>query len=250
MAEFDDVIVVDSNSIDDTVHIAHSNGASVLPYQWNAQYPKKRQWCLENIQIKHNFIFFLDADEAVTPNFIEEIKKVSFDKAGYFIRGTYVWQNKILKHGLMNNKLALFDKNKIEFPIIDDLEIKGMGEIEGHYQPVLKSKFKQEKIGQMRAPILHYAYEEHWEERHQGYANWEAEMIEGCFYPQDPNLLREILKRIFRKMPARGLIAFLHSYLYKRGFLDGKAGYDFAKSRKKYYDLVAHARKEKRLKCQ
>lgn len=246
------MIVIDSNSTDRTVEIAQNHGAQIILYQWDGSYPKKRQWCLENIQTKSHYIFFLDADEVVTPTFTEKLKNLKFDCAGYFVKSTYVWKGKILHHGLMNNKLALFDKNKIEFPVINDLDIKGMGEIEGHYQPVLNSEYAHEKIGQIDQSILHYAYDdqEGWEDRHRRYANWEAAMIERGAYPKDPKVWREMLKTVFKHAPCRGVIAFIHSYIIKLGFLDGRAGFEFAQSRKHYYQMVNQARKEKRFKNQ
>ena len=57
-------------------------------------------------------------------------------------------------------------------------------------------------------------------------------------YPKDPSKQREKLKQIFRHLPFRGLIAFLHCYIFKFGFLDNKAGLDFALSRMQYYRMV------------
>jgi len=64
-------------------------------------------------------------------------------------------------------------------------------------------------------------------------------MIKRVGYPKDPNAFREFLKQAFRHMPFRGIIAFMHSYILKLGFLDGQAGYDFATSRMRYYNMVA-----------
>ena len=63
----------------------------------------------------------------------------------------------------------------MEFPVIDDLGLP-MGEIEGHYQPVLKSQ--SGATGQLKKPLLHYAgwSGEHWRARHEKYAQWEAGM--------------------------------------------------------------------------
>lgn len=249
LKDFDDVIVIDSCSTDGTARIANEYNVPAINFQWNGFYPKKRQWCLENIKTKYDYIFFVDADEVLTPDLIIEISNLSFDCAGYFVKGRYVWQGKILKHGLVNNKLALFHKDKFEFPVVDDLEIEGMGEIEGHYQPVLKGSYAGEKIGQIETPLLHYA-EPQWLARHQKYALWEAEMIRRDLYPPDPKPFRNSVKRIFRKLPMRGLFAFMHSYILKLGFLDGKAGYHFALSRYGYYKMVSAAlttsnRKEK-----
>ncbi len=112
-----------------------------------------------------------------------------------------------------------------------------MGEIEGHYQPVLKDDSKHMRIGALNNAVLHYAYDdkERWQARHKNYAFWEDAMIARGAYPKDPVKWREKLKRILRRMPFRGAVMFLYSYVWKRGFLDGGKGYDFAQSRADYY---------------
>ncbi|NCO04474.1 MAG: glycosyltransferase family 2 protein [Alphaproteobacteria bacterium] len=241
LQNFDEIIIIDSNSTDNTAAIAKEYGAHVICYQWDGQYPKKRQWCLDHLEIKYDFVFWVDADEVVTPDLISEIKNLSFDSAGYFVKGQYIWLGQALKRGLKNNKLALFDRRKIYFPVVDDLDIKEMGEMEGHYQPILKPDYSDEKIEQLNAELLHYACDDRgaWERRHERYAIWEAAMIWRGAYPKDPSRGREFIKTIFRKTPRRDWIAFVHSYIYKHGFLDGKAGYDFARSRACYYRKVA-----------
>jgi len=240
LKDFDQIIVVDSNSTDRTHDIAREYADHLEVFTWNGQYPKKRQWCLENLKIAHQYVFFVDGDEEITEELIEEIRKLDFSKAGYFVKGQYVWKDKPLKHGLVNNKLVLFDITKIEFPVVNDLDMKGMGEMEGHYQPILKPEYKGKTLGKIQNSLLHYAYEDRqgWYQRHQRYAAWEAAMIKRDAYPQDPNPQRETFKKIFRKIPIRPIIAFCHSYFVKVGFLDGWAGYEFAKSRYDYYILV------------
>ena len=238
---FDDVWVVDSNSTDRTCEIAREHGAHVVSFEWDGRYPKKRQWCLDTLDLKYDRVFFVDADEIVTPELVREIGALDMFCAGCFIKGRYVVDGQVLKHGLCNNKLALIDRRYIEFPVIDDLDIEGMGEIEGHYQPVLKAGCESMKIGQIDAALLHYAHEDEaaWEARHLRYAQWEAGMNARNAWPQDPVALREFMKRVFRKMPMRGAVAFLQSYIFKAGFLNGRAGFDFARSRMRYYRMIS-----------
>ncbi len=241
LKNFEEVIVVDSGSDDQTVEIAEQYGARVENFQWNGAYPKKRQWCLDNLNIKNDFVFWVDGDEELTSDLIVEISYLDFKAAGYFVKGCYCWQGKVLKYGLVNNKLALINRHKIKFPVIDDLGEGCMGEMEGHYQPVLKSGYEQDALKQLSAPLRHFACEdqESWERRHRRYALWEANMIARHAYPKDPDRYREMLKTLFRRLPFRGVIAFMHCYFYKRGFLDGAAGLSFAKSRYNYYRMVS-----------
>ncbi len=236
---FDQVIVVDSNSHDNTVEIAQSYGAECAAYEWHGAYPKKRQWCLDNLTIGHDWIFFVDADEVVTEELLTEIRSLSDNNhgvLGFFVSGVYVWGHDPIMHGMRNNKLCLFAKNAFEFPVVDDLDIEAMGEIEGHYQPVFKTENMRGKIGQLKSPLLHYAYEdyERWEKRHHKYALWEAKMTAFDRWPEDPVLWRERLKRYLRRSVLRPHIMFIYSYIFKLGFLDGKSGFDFACSRYRY----------------
>lgn len=246
LQDFDDVVVVDSYSRDHTVHLARQWGARVILFSWDGHYPKKRQWCLDRLSLRHDWVFFVDADEVVPLGLLAELATLDLPAAGpagYFVKGRYVIGGKALRYGLQNNKLCLFDRRKIAFPVVDDLDLPGMGEIEGHYQPVLKSGYEGEQLGQLQGALLHYAYEDNvsWMGRHERYAAWESAMIARNAYPVDPVPAREALKRFFRRMPpmVRAAAAFGHSYVLKRGFWDGAAGFALAKSRWDYYRLLS-----------
>jgi glycosyltransferase involved in cell wall biosynthesis len=245
-AAFDDVWVVDSSSRDDTCGIALQHGVRIEDYIWNGKYPKKRGWCLEYLELAHDWVFFVDADEIVTLELLREVEALDLEhdeRAGYFVRGRYVWHGRSLRHGLSNNKLALFNRRKIEFPVVDDLGLPGMEEIEGHYQPVLKAGFEAAEIGQLDAALAH-DIGTGWNARHLRYAMWEAGMNARGSWPMDPKPWREFLKRVFRRLPFRGAVAFVHCYVLKRGFMDGAAGFDFARSRARYYRMISDASKD------
>lgn len=69
------------------------------------------------------------------------------------------------------------------------------------------------------------------------YTDWEVVVR------RDPSLVgeesqqrsRRPLKRLFGAMPARSLLAFLHSYVLRQGFRDGRAGFHYAFAREVYY---------------
>jgi glycosyltransferase involved in cell wall biosynthesis len=237
LSDFDEVIVVDSASRDRTKEIAARMGASVIDFRWNGQYPKKRQWCLDHLSIKHEWVFFVDADEIVTPRLADEIRGLDFSAAGYFVKGLYIYEGKALRHGLKNNKLCLINKTKMHFPVVDDIGAPGMGEIEGHYQPVVKTTGH---IGQLKHVLLHDACDDRagWMERHERYAAWEREMNKRSAWPGEVNALRTTMKKVFRVLPLRPLIAFLHCYVVKLGFLDGARGFRFAQDRYRYYRMI------------
>jgi glycosyltransferase involved in cell wall biosynthesis len=252
LKEFNEIVVVDSLSTDDTTAIARAAGAIVVDYAWNGRYPKKKQWCLDNLKLKNEWVFLVDADEEAVAELTAEIADLLNGKspecAGYFVPGIYVMNGKTMRFGLRNKKLALFDRRLVEFPVVDDLGLPGMGEVEGHYQPVSKSPHI--KLGMLRHAMLHHAYEnpEGWLERHIRYAAWEAEMNAKSAWPADPDSGRERMKRLFRRMPGRGIIAFAHSYLLRLGFLDGREGFLLARDRWRYYRMIAEASSRRREK--
>ena len=118
-------------------------------------------------------------------------------------------------------------------------------------QALLINGFENEDIGQIETPLLHYAYDDlqSWEERHHRYACWEAGMNAKGAWPVDPRPVRQLLKKVFRNVPFRGAAAFVHCYIVKLGFLDGTAGYRFARSRARYYQMILDASKEKVQPC-
>lgn len=270
LSAFDEVVVIDTPTGDATAEIALEQGAAYIPYQWNGQYPKKRQWCLDTLPLKHDWVLFVDADEVVTGALVEElstlfcvpdlirdpgascagsrIKSGTQGVCGYFVSGQYVWNGRLLEHGLRNNKIALLDRRKMMFPVVGDLDCQGMGEIEGHYQPVLRephplpnpSPLGRGVIGRISAPLLHYANHspEEWGERHLRYAAWERCMNRKGAWPEDPVMWRNIMKKVLRESRLKPYVAFLHSYVLKRGFMDGAAGLDFARSRYVYYKMI------------
>lgn len=240
---FQEVIVVDSASRDQTKSVAIGAGAPCYDFVWNGQYPKKRGWCLEHIPLAHDWVFFVDADEIVTADLVREIHELfsmPVPYAGFFIMGQYKIGEKVLKHGDFNSKLALFDRTKMCFPVVDDLDIPGMGEIEGHYQPVFRPHATLQKIGELTSPLIHLALQDErgWAFRHEKYARWEAGMNMKKSWPVDPVPWREWCKRTLRASSWRPEIMFCVGYILKLGFLDGGAGLKLARKRYDYLKQI------------
>ena len=238
VAAFDEVLVVDSVSDDRTVEIATEMGAKVSPFRWNGGYPKKKQWCLENLSFSHDWVLYVDADEEVLPDLAAEIGRLmraSPEHAGYFVGYDYVFLGRVLKHGHRVYKLVLFNRHKGRFLDYDDLDAANMWEVEGHYQPRIDGT-----TGVLASRMLHADHDTlyHYFDRHNRYSDWEAVLrTKGKLvspHEAQPGL-RRWLKRIFDIVPLKGTVAFVDSYVLRLGFLDGRAGFHFALARAFYY---------------
>ncbi|MBU0858650.1 MAG: glycosyltransferase family 2 protein [Alphaproteobacteria bacterium] len=247
LRDFAAVVVVDSGSTDGTEAVTRAAGAQYVSYEWDGRYPKKRQWCLDHWQCNSDWVFFIDADEVATPALVQEIAALFAQGpppcAGYFVRGRYVVDGVPLRHGLMNNKLVLFNRHGFAYPVVNDLDLP-MGEMEGHYQP--QPVRADARIGQLNHEVLHYAGDDRaaWIARHERYARWEAGMNKRKAWPADPVPAREFMKHIFRALPVRGAIAFLHAYIIKGGIKNGPAGWRQACDRFIYYRMISRAMRD------
>ena len=57
----DEIIVVDTGSVDDTVEIAKNAGAKVFNFEWNNDFSAAKNFAIDNCT--GDWIIFLDADE-------------------------------------------------------------------------------------------------------------------------------------------------------------------------------------------
>ena len=103
----DEIIIVDSQSTDDSGSVARSYGAKVAQFEFNGTWPKKKNWALENLPFQHPWVFILDADEELTPDAREEIAglvaKSDSDIAGYWINRRVDLKGKRVQHAYYPN---------------------------------------------------------------------------------------------------------------------------------------------------
>jgi glycosyltransferase involved in cell wall biosynthesis len=237
-ANFAEVFVVDSHSTDRTREIAVEQHAEVVDFEWNGRYPKKKQWALENLPISHDWVLYLDADEELTPKLAAEIRGVLEDKprhSGYFVGLDYRFLGRTLRHGQRVHKLVLFDRTCGGFEERDDLDAANMWEVEGHYQPRISGS-----AGRLRSPLVHDDHDSlfHYFERHNRYSDWEATLRQKDHpdvHSTQEAELKSGVKSAFHALPFKSLAFFLYSYIWRRGFLDGRAGYHYALAKAFYY---------------
>ncbi len=235
---FGERFVVDSASTDGTAAIAEACGATVVPFRWNGLYPKKKQWCLDRLPFRFDWVLFVDADERVSAELVDEIADLMAAgprHAGYFIVGRPVFLGRRLRFGARNCKLALLDRRRARFAPVPDLDVAAMWEVEGHYQPTIDGP-----VGRLRHAVDHADEKpiSAWFERHSRYSDWEAALrADGrmAALVDREDGVRRWLKRLLDRVPCRPLLVFLHGYLLRLGFLDGGPGLHHALARAFYY---------------
>lgn len=236
LSDFSEVIVVDSNSIDKTKDIVREFGHTVVNFTWNGAYPKKKQWQLDNVETKYRWILYMDADETPSEDLIGELRNIDFtksnDMAAYEIPLEYVFSGRSLKYGHRVVKRALVHKDRVNFPVIKDLEAPGMGELEGHYQPTSHGR-----VGRLIGKILHDDKDpvRTWFDRHNRYSDWEAFLRVNSQTKKSIAMNRSRQGNVFDRVPFKPLAFFIYGYVIRQGFRDGHAGFDYAFALSTYY---------------
>ncbi|HBW57493.1 MAG TPA: glycosyltransferase, partial [Oscillatoriales bacterium UBA8482] len=116
VARADEIFVVDSQSSDRSVEIAEDYGAKVVQFYFKGGWPKKKNWSLETLPFRNEWVLIVDCDERITPESWEEIAEVikNPEYTGYYINrrvfflGTWVrhggkypdWNLRLFKHKL------------------------------------------------------------------------------------------------------------------------------------------------------
>ena len=234
---FEQTLVIDSKSNDQTINVAKAYECQTVNFDWNGKYPKKKQWSLELPQIENDWVLFLDADERVSQELFSEIESLFASEAtknfsAVEIPLSYFFMGKELSHGHKVKKIALLNRNLCSFPVFDDLHVSNMWEVEGHYQPSYSGK-----LVRLKSKIIHddpdglYDYFA----RHNRYSDWEAELRTNKSMAQRVRSNRTLQGRIFDRIPFKSFFFFVYSFIFKAGWRDGRAGFNYALALSFYY---------------
>ncbi len=224
------VHVVDSESTDRTREIAESLGANVVVQPWLG-YAKQKNWALENLPIKSDWVFILDADEAVTPALRDELLEIAKRPA-----------SEVPEDGFYVNRLTYFLGRPIRhcgyFPSYN-LRFFKHGRALYEDRDVHEHMVVQGQTSRLRHIMTHEDRRglEHFIAKHNRYSTLEAKEIirEGIRDKRKRarSLERGIALRRFLKqhvqprLPFAGLWRFIYMYVVRLGFLDGLVGLRF-----------------------
>jgi len=233
----DDVFVVDSASTDGSQQIAEAHGAKVVQFAFNGVWPKKKNWSLENLPFKYEWVFILDADEVLPPEAEAELQAIASDPhptaEGYWINRRFMFMGKWLKHAYYPNWNLRFFRHKLgRYEQLTGVDTHS-GDNEVHEHVIV-----QGATGFLRAEMDHYAFPsvEVFVEKHNRYSNWESRVALDRYLQASEGRLqkgevgfRRRLKLLSHHLPCREWLRFLYVYFWQRGFLDGWEGYYFAR---------------------
>ncbi|MGB5943448.1 MAG: glycosyltransferase family 2 protein [Leeuwenhoekiella sp.] len=234
LQDFDQLLILDSQSTDDSLAIAEEHGAEIHQFHWNGKFPKKRNWALRNLEIRNEWVLFLDADEYVTPEFLKELQQVIQNStySGYWIKFRNYFMGKQMKHGDPFKKLPLFKFGTGEYEKIDEDTWSHL-DMEVHEHPIIDGK-----VGYINAPILHKDYKglEHYIARHNSYSSWEANRFLKLKRDGLTNLTsRQKIKYKLLQWGIMPSVYFVGNFILRGGFLDGRKGYYFNKYKSGYF---------------
>lgn len=249
----DDIHVLDSFSTDQTPELATAFGAKVTQRVFD-NWSSHQNWALQNLPFRHPWVFYLDADERVTPDLRASLLHTVTTDSGLaekpatspvafkiqrrdFLHGT--WLRHVQTSAFY---LRLFRPESIRYERL----VNPVALVDG-------------EIAQLSGYLDHFPFSKgitHWIARHNDYSSLEAEQIVANHQSNAPFRLRIALfgsdfhqrryhqKELFYRLPARPLVKFLVLYLAKRGFLDGAAGLQYSVLQAIYEYLIVIKTKE------
>jgi glycosyltransferase involved in cell wall biosynthesis len=247
LVKADEIFVVDSQSSDRSIQISESYGAKVVQFNFNGRWPKKKNWSLDTLPFRNEWVLIVDCDERIPPELWEEISTAieNPNYNGYYLNRRVFFLGKWIRYGgkypdwnlrLFKHKLGRYENLKTE-------DIPNTGDNEVHEHVILEGN-----VGYLKNDMLHIDFRDiyHWLERHNRYSNWEARVYYniltgknesgtiGAKFFGDAVQRKRFLKKIWVWLPFKPTLRFIWFYFIRLGFLDGGAGYIYARLLSQY----------------
>lgn len=223
----DEIFIVDSFSTDKTLALARKYTDKVYEHAF-ANFAQQRNWSQDNLPIRNEWIFHLDADERVSTELACELYRlfslpISLD--GFMVTRKTVFRGRWIRHGghypVYHLRIFKKSKGKSEERLYDQNYI-----VEG-------------KVGLIKGDIINVINPDlkAWRDRHYRWAYWEAREIAlnnnrkmNIKFMGNPIEMKNWLRyKVYYNMPVfiRVFIYFFYRYILRFGFLDGRQGLVF-----------------------
>lgn len=237
LAGFDDIVVLDSLSGDQTREIARNLGARVVERPFD-NWAAHQNWAMENIQFRNPWVFYLDADERMTPELRREIEGIAADptrpEVAWFCGRRNFFMGKWIRHAMPPGTIMRFFRpERIRFERL----VNPVPKVDG-------------PVGYLTRMFDHHNFSKgltEWFDKHNRYSLFEAmegmQVLDspaglGGLFASDRFARRLALKELSFRMPFRPTLKFLWMYVLKRGFLDGRAGYVYCRLQAIYECMI------------
>lgn len=220
----DDVIAVDSGSSDGSVAFLRSRGVRVISRTFD-NFAAQRNFGVVEGQPRHDWVLHLDADEVVTEAFVRALVALEpSDVDAYHV------PSKLMLHDRWLRYSGMYPVYQVRLGHRDRLRFKQVG----HGQ---REDLPADRVGVFHEPYLHFNFSHGlgaWLRKHVRYAEDEARLIleaKAVGEPDGPSPgvveRRRLLKRMGARLPLvlRPLGRAVYMIIFKRAFLDGRAGW-------------------------
>lgn len=253
----DQVFVIDSDSEDGTVDISRRYAEVVnLPYNHTKIIPWIYQWGLDNLPIRNEWVFILEADQELTPalkkELLELFAKPAINENGFYVRREQVFRGQTLRFGGYGSKymLKLFRRTAGRLdPDETDTRVYVDGEVGKLSSPIVENNLKENDILFYLQKHLRYAevFAQEEAQRRRNGVVWKT--APAFFGTPDQRVLW--FKRLFYRLPlfVRPFIYFFYRYFILLGFLDGKQGSIFHFMQAFWFRMVWDIRLEEIMKA-
>ncbi|MFM8698351.1 MAG: glycosyltransferase family 2 protein [Phycisphaerales bacterium] len=249
VAGFDDVTVLDSVSTDGTQDLARTLGANVVERRFD-NWAAHQNWAMEHVPFRQPWVFYLDADERMTPELQAEIAAIAADRTrpevAYYCGRRNWFMGTWIRHAMPPGMIMrFFQPGHVRFERL----VNPVPVIDGPH-------------GYLRNLFEHYNFSKglsEWIAKHNTYSQFEAmegmKLLAGAppslrrLLGRDAFDRRKALKELSFRMPLRPLAKFLWMYVLKRGFLDGRAGFTYCRQQAMYEYMIVVKMAELRRKA-
>lgn len=242
------VFVLDSLSTDGTQELAREAGATVIEHEWEG-YAGQKNWGLNNLPWTGQWVFILDADERIPRPLREELISIAEsdpDVAGYYVNRLLIFMGHAVRHGALypqwNLRFFRLGKAWYEDRLVHEHMI-----VDGNrdYLKEHMIHIRRENMTQYLDKHVHYANLESDEWLKMWLGQESGTQVDKLF--KDMLRYRQWIRRyVWPHTPFRPLIRFLHMYVFRMGFLDGKAGWHLALLMASYEYMISMLYREKK----
>lgn len=243
----EDIFLVDSFSTDTTIEIARRYTEKIYQNSW-VDWANQRNWALDNLPLSHEWVFFLDADERVTPEFARELgqylTEASPQVVGMYVHFRFFFLGRPLRFAY-------------ESPPVLRLVRRGRGRWHGagarEYASLdgeawtIKSKMNHWDLKGL-APWLSKQTQNALREVNLHFKSTAGKAASPMMSGKSQERLfrRWLRDQVWERLPRfwRTLPYFFYRYILRGGILDGKAGFAYCFLHALWYPLVIDMMRE------